>query len=101
MYESDEKRKDLQARALAGDVEAQERLNASDAERVGKSDSRVFWTGTYSTPVIWFVLLLIQVTKFNFFWMVTAGICFSLSLTNAQGFYYCQQSHTQKLTEYI
>ena len=76
-------------------------MEAAEAARVGKSDSRIFWTGTYSAPAIWFILLLMQIMKFNFFWMVTASICFSLSFTNASGYYYCQKSHTQKLTEYI
>ena len=33
--------------------------------------------------------------------MNTAGVCFALSFTNAQGYYYCQRSHNLKLSEYI
>ena len=101
MYESDETRKAAEAAALSGDVEAQDELKREQAKRVGHTDSKVFWWSTYLTPLAWGFLFLMQLMKFSFLWMVTAGVCFSLSMTNAQGFYNCRRSHTQKLTQYL
>ena len=38
---------------MTGDMDAQESVNS-----VGKTDSRVFWTATYTTVVIWGILFL-------------------------------------------
>ena len=61
IYESDESKKAWQAAALAGDHEAQEKLRReeeSSESKVGKTDSRVFWTALYATPLIWGLLFL-------------------------------------------
>ena len=65
---------------MAGDVEAKER-EARNA--VGQTDSKIFWMGTYGAPLIWGILFVKQLWSFSFLWMVTASICFSLSMTNA------------------
>ena len=52
-------------------------------------------------PLIWGFLFLVQFWRFNFLWMVTAGVCFSLATTNAQAYYNCRRSHQKKLTDFI
>ena len=86
---------------MAGDVEAQEKLAKEERNVVGQTDSRIFWYGTYGAPLVWAILWVKQLWSWSFLWLITAGVCFSLSLTNAQGYYHCQRSHTQKLTQYI
>ena len=71
---------------MSGDNDAAERLRKeeeSNESKVGKTDSRVFWTALYVTPVIWAFLCIMQLLSFRIFWLNTAGVCFALSLTNA------------------
>ena len=68
---------------------------------MGSTDSRVFWTALYATPVIWGFFLFMQLISFRFFWFNTALICFMLSFMNAQGYYYCSRDHKAKLENYI
>ena len=89
------------AAAKAGDEDARRELDKLESTAGAKTDSWVFWTTLYMTPVIWAFFVFGQILSFHFFWMITASICFTLSLTNAQGFYYCQRDHKAKLTEYI
>ena len=104
LYESEESQKvALEAAEKTGDFDEIERLKKRGLEkaRVGATDSYVFWTALYLTPAAWAFFLLMEIFSFKFFWMITAGICFSLSFTNAQGYYYCQREHKEKLAEYI
>ena len=86
---------------MAGDLDAQERLEKEARTRVGQTDSKIFWTATYCAPLIWSIFFIKQLMYLSFLWMVTAGVCFSLAMTNAQGYYNCRRSHKQKLTQYI
>ena len=86
LYESEESQKvALKAAEQTGDVDEVERLKKAGLKRpkVGATDSYVFWSALYLTPAIWAFFLLMEVFSFKFFWMITAGICFSLSFTNA------------------
>ena len=86
MYESEEsQRVALQAAEKTGDFDEIERLKKAglNKAKVGATDSYVFWSALYLTPAIWAFFLLMEIFSFKFFWMITAGICFSLSFTNA------------------
>ena len=56
---------------------------------VGKTDSFVFWTALYAYPLVWAVFLLMDIFSFKLLWVNLCIICFTLSFTNAQGYYYC------------
>jgi hypothetical protein len=56
---------------------------------VGKTDSFVFWTALYSYPIVWFIFGFLDIISFKLLWFILCSVCFSLSFTNAQGFYYC------------
>ena len=70
-------------------------------QEVGATDSYVFWTALYLTPLVWGFFFIVELFSFKFFWMVAISICFSLSFTNAQGYYYCRLDHKERLSEYI
>jgi len=56
---------------------------------VGKTDSFVFWTALYAYPCAWGFFMLMDLFGFKILWTNLCFICFSLSFTNAQGYYYC------------
>lgn len=58
---------------------------------IGRTDSFVFWTALYGYPLVWGFFCFMDLIGFKFFWLILSGLCFSLALTNAQGFYLCQQ----------
>ena len=104
IYESEESRKvALQAALQVGDVDEVERLKKQGLKRaeVGATDSYIFWTALYLTPMAWAFFFIVELFSFKFFWMVATGVCFSLSFMNAQGFYYCRRDHKEKLSDYI
>lgn len=101
VYESDESKQALQAAAQSGDVDAKQKLEKLENTPGAKTDSRIFWSALYLAPIVWAFFIFGQLMSFKFFWLITAVICFTLSFTNAQGFYYCQKDHKAKLTEYI
>jgi hypothetical protein len=68
---------------------------------VGKTDSFVFWTALYAYPMTWGFFMLMDIFGFKILWTNLCIICFTLSFTNAQGYYYCQKDQRTKLQEFI
>lgn len=58
---------------------------------IGKTDSFVFWTALYTYPMVWLIFGFLDIISFKLLWFILCSVCFCLSFTNAQGFYYCQQ----------
>jgi len=56
---------------------------------VGRTDSFVFWSALYAYPLIWLLFGMLDFIKFSFFWLILCSIAFTLSFTNAMGYYYC------------
>jgi hypothetical protein len=56
---------------------------------VGKTDSFIFWTALYIYPLVWAVFGLMDLLGFKFLWINLCVICFTLSFSNASGYYYC------------
>lgn len=83
VYESNESTRDLQAAAKAGDIDAKAELDKIKSDPGARTDSFIFWSMTYITPALWLLMLVMQIMTFKFFWVITAGICFTLSFTNA------------------
>ena len=80
-YESDQSKKADQLAAHAGDPLAQEKMKR--AEQENSTDSKVFWTALYVTPLVWMWFMFMQLISLRFFWLITAMICFTLAFTNA------------------
>ena len=57
---------------------------------VGKTDSFIFWTTLYAYPLVWATFGVLDLFSFKFLWIILCIICFTLSFTNASGYYYCQ-----------
>ena len=64
-----------------------------DAGQVGRTDSFVFWTGLYLTPVIWGFFALMDLMSLKIFWVNVCIICIVLSSANVVGYYKCQRDH--------
>ena len=104
IYESEESRKvALKAAEEVADHDEIEKLKKQGLKtaEVGATDSYIFWSALYLTPVVWAFFFIVELFSFKFFWMVATGVCFSLSFMNAQGFYYCRRDHKEKLSDYI
>lgn len=72
----------------------------SDKE-IGKTDSFVFWTTLYLTPVIWIFFALMDLLSLKIFWINVCIICCVLSAANLVGYYNCQKDHEKKLKNFI
>jgi len=64
-----------------------------NAGNVGKTDSLVFWSSLYATPVVWTFFAFIDLISFKFFWLNMCVICVVLSSANVIGYYKCQKDH--------
>ena len=60
---------------------------------VGKTDSFVFWSTTYGTPLVWVVFGILDLISLKFFWMTACVISFMLSSINANGYQKCKKDH--------
>ena len=68
---------------------------------VGRTDSFVFWSALYGYPLLWIVFGFVDFVGFKFLWIILCIICFTLSFTNAQGYYSCQQDQKTKLSAFV
>jgi hypothetical protein len=60
---------------------------------VGATDSFVFWTALYITPVVWAFFSLINLLYFSFLWLSVTSVCLVLSGTNMVGYYKCNREY--------
>lgn len=63
--------------------------SSEDSSGVGATDSFVFWTALYATPVVWGFFALMDLLSFKFFWVNVCVICVVLSSANVVGYYKC------------
>ena len=69
--------------------------------QVGQTDSFVFWTALYATPVVWGFFAFFRLFYFSFLWISVTLICMFMAGTNAVGYYYCNREYNQKMTNLI
>jgi hypothetical protein len=65
------------------------------------ADSRVFWFTNYATPVIWVILMIVNVLSFS---LSNAAVCifaFGLASFNLLGFIRCEKNHKQKVQGFL
>lgn len=67
--------------------------------QVNKFDSSVFWTVLYATPVVWSVLMVIGILKFNLGWLIVVMTAICLSLANVYGYYKCSSDQKEKFQQ--
>ncbi|RKP38543.1 hypothetical protein BJ085DRAFT_14954, partial [Dimargaris cristalligena] len=58
---------------------------------VNATDSRVFWGTLYATPVVWALLALISLIRFNFQWLLVVIVAIVLSSANLIGYMRCDK----------
>lgn len=66
-----------------------------------KFDQSVFWTVLYVTPLVWSVLFLWGLLKFQLGWLLTVCMGGSLSVANVYGYYKCSSDQKAKFTQMI
>lgn len=64
-----------------------------------KFDQSVFWTVLYVTPLVWLVLFLWGLLKFQLGWLLTVCMGGSLSVANVYGYYKCSSDQKAKFTQ--
>lgn len=70
-----------------------ESCNEEVAKTLGKTDSFVFWSALYLTPLVWGFFGFMDLLSLKFFWVNVCFICFLLSSANVVGYYKCQKDH--------
>ena len=76
--------------------------NDEDQTRpVGSTDSWVFWSALYATPVVWGFFAFMDFLSLKIFWMNVCIICCTLSSINVSGYYNCKQDLKGKINNYI
>ncbi|PVV01293.1 hypothetical protein BB560_004292 [Smittium megazygosporum] len=56
------------------------------------SDSKIFWTLLYATPVVWGVLAVVAFLSLRFQWLLIVIIAIALSYANLNGYSSCEKS---------
>ena len=63
----------------------------ADTSRIGKVDSTIFWFGLWVSPILWVVLFVVGVLKFNLTWLVIVCVALTLNGINLYGFVSCRK----------
>lgn len=59
--------------------------------RPNPSDSRLFWSSLYGFTVIWALLGVVAVLRFNFSWLLVVAFALTLNITNLLGYLKCDR----------
>jgi hypothetical protein len=72
---------------------------ADDDRVVNKFDQSIFWTVLYATPVIWALLFITGLLKFQVHWLLIVCIALCLSVSNVYGYYKCSKDQNVKFQQ--
>lgn len=72
-----------------------------DRESINPMDNRIFWGALYAFPVIWILLGVVCILKFNASYLVIVVIALVLSSANIVGYYKCNKDATEQMRAYI
>ncbi|TGZ81872.1 DUF846-domain-containing protein [Ascodesmis nigricans] len=62
-------------------------FESSDGSRqINATDSRFFWTALYAAPVLWALLAIVAIVRFEFIWLSLVVIAVILCSTNGAAF---------------
>lgn len=53
---------------------------------INATDSRFFWLSLYASPVLWIVLAIVAIVRFEFIWLSLVVIAVMLCVTNGVAF---------------
>lgn len=68
-----------------------------DMTEIDALDARVFWTGLYGAPLLWVLLLIVALLKFNVQWALIVVVAVTLSAANIIGYTKCKKDAKQKM----
>eukprot|EP00177_Eucheuma_denticulatum_P000905 GFKZ01001644.1.p1 GENE.GFKZ01001644.1~~GFKZ01001644.1.p1 ORF type:complete len:237 (-),score=31.01 GFKZ01001644.1:880-1590(-) len=72
-----------------------------DRDSLNVTDGRIFWWTLYLSPVIWILLGVVCVLKFNVSYLLMVVIALTLSSANIVGYYKCNKDATEQIRNYI
>ena len=76
-----------------GNEEWRYESDEDETRPIGRTDSIVFWSVLYLTPVVWSFFALMDFLSLKFFWMNVCIICAVLASINVSGYYNCKKDH--------
>lgn len=65
--------------------------SADPSRYINPIDSKVFWILLYAQPVMWLLLAVLALLKFQFLYLIVVAIALALSLTNGMAFTKCDK----------
>lgn len=72
-----------------------------ERENLNVTDGRIFWWTLYAFPVIWIVLGVVCILKFNMSYLIIVVIALVLASANIVGYYKCSKDATEQIKNYI
>lgn len=72
-----------------------------DRANLNVTDGRIFWWTLYINPLIWVILGIVCVLKFNVSYLLMVTIALVLSGANIIGYYKCNKDATEQMRNYI
>lgn len=73
----------------------------SDRDNLNVIDGRIFWWTMYISPLIWILLGIVCVLKFNVSYLLIVVIALILNGANILGYYKCNKDATEQIRNYI
>eukprot|EP00168_Porphyra_purpurea_P021261 TRINITY_DN937_c0_g1_i1.p2 TRINITY_DN937_c0_g1~~TRINITY_DN937_c0_g1_i1.p2 ORF type:complete len:254 (-),score=106.13 TRINITY_DN937_c0_g1_i1:355-1038(-) len=65
------------------------------------TDGRIFWWSLYLTPIVWVLLGVVCVLKFNLSYLLLVIVALVLSSANIIGYYKCSKDATEQMRAYV
>ncbi|OSX80508.1 hypothetical protein BU14_0051s0027 [Porphyra umbilicalis] len=65
------------------------------------TDGRIFWWSLYLTPIVWVLLGVVCVLKFNLSYLLLVVVALVLSSANIVGYYKCSKDATEQMRAYV
>lgn len=72
-----------------------------DRDALNVTDGRIFWWTMYATPLIWLLLGIVCILKFNVSFLLMVVIALVLTSANIVGYYKCSKDATNQMRDYI
>lgn len=72
-----------------------------DRENLNVTDGRIFWWSLYACPLVWILLGVVCVLKFNLSYLIMVLIALVLNGANIVGYYKCNKDATEQIRNYI
>ncbi|CAK9251402.1 unnamed protein product, partial [Sphagnum jensenii] len=68
-----------------------------DMAETSATDSRIFWSALYATPLIWGLFLLVGILRFDFEYVPVVIAALSMNIANVYGYMKCSSSADKRM----